>query len=978
MAWVAALLLSLAAPSRAADALDPARSLTQYKNDRWQTEEGLPQNTVQALVQSREGYLWVGTMVGLARFDGVRFSTLDSRSAPELGSRSILGLMEDAEGNLWIGRSGAALLHRNGKYQVAFGEDVTAGKSVWSFSQGKDGAVWAATENGLVRWQNGASRIYQKADGLPTDKLRCLAFDRDGTLWIGTTGGGLVSFTGGRFQTFSPANGFPSEYVRAIVPDPGGGIWAATAGGGLAQVRDGKIRPFTVADGLPTNQLSALALDARGTLWIGTWGSGLCRMRDGQFTSLSSAGGLSGDQVWSLHADREGSLWIGTWVSGLNRLRNRHFVVFGAPEGLSHDNARAILRARNGAMWVATAGGGVNRVEGEKASSIRKRDGLPSDETSTLCEDRDGSLWIGTYTSGIARLNRGRVTTFGTAQGLPGAEVRALYQDRAGTLWAGLMAGLARFDGRNFVAVADQGAPIEGIVSILEDRAGTLWFGTLGNGLFSLRDGKFRALTTKDGLVSNRILALHEDQSGSLWIGSGGSGINRLKDGRIVSVHTSDGLWDGLVQTILEDPGGNLWMTCNRGVFRTPRAELDAFAEGRLAKVTSIGYGPSDALRSTTFAGTQFPSGAADLQGRLWLPTYKGLVIIDPANLPEASPPPAVRLEEVTANGKDRSGDSAIILPPGSGPLSIRYTAMTLVDAARVRFRYRMDGLPGDWVDAGNRREAFFPSLPHGKFQFRIAASADGLTWREAPATLPITVQPFFYQTPWFVGLAIFSVFAGARLLYQFRTSQLRRRQVEMRRLVREKTEELRLANEHLSRLSFVDALTGLANRRRFDEALDEEWRRAKRFGTSLALVMADVDSFKAYNDALGHPQGDRCLAEVAGVFLGTVGRAGDLAARYGGEEFVVLVPGADLAMACAFAEKLREGCESLAMPHPASPTGPVVTISLGAAACLPLEGMSMASLVSAADAALYQAKHAGRNRVAASEPAAEGERVPS
>lgn len=185
-----------------------------------------------------------------------------------------------------------------------------------------------------------------------------------------------------------------------------------------------------------------------------------------------------------------------------------------------------------------------------------------------------------------------------------------------------------------------------------------------------------------------------------------------------------------------------------------------------------------------------------------------------------------------------------------------------------------------------------------------------------------------------------------------------------MERLVQEKTEELRRANDDLSRLSFLDALTGLANRRCFDEAFEKEWRRAQRFGTPLALVMADVDAFKAYNDALGHPEGDRCLAAVAGVFQRTVGRAGDLAARYGGEEFVVLVPGADGVMALAFAEKLRAACEELALPHPGSPTGPFVTISLGAAACQPVEGMAMGSLLADADAALYRAKHGGRNRV--------------
>ena len=276
-----------------------------------------------------------------------------------------------------------------------------------------------------------------------------------------------------------------------------------------------------------------------------------------------------------------------------------------------------------------------------------------------------------------------------------------------------------------------------------------------------------------------------------------------------------------------------------------------------------------------------------------------------------------------------------------------------------------MDGLSDDWVDVGTRREALYPSLPHGDFRFRLAASTDGQTWREAPASLAVKVLPRFYETRWFLALAIAGVGAVAWAASKVRTVQLARRHHEMERLVAEKTEELRRANEELSRLSFLDALTGLANRRRFDEALDEEWRRARRFGSPLALVMADVDAFKAFNDALGHPQGDRCLAAIAEVFLRSTRRAGDLAARYGGEEFAVLLPGLEWSSAEVFAEELRHAVESLAIPHPASPTGPVVTVSLGVAVCLPSPGLQASSLVDDADAALYRAKKAGRNRIA-------------
>jgi diguanylate cyclase (GGDEF)-like protein len=287
-----------------------------------------------------------------------------------------------------------------------------------------------------------------------------------------------------------------------------------------------------------------------------------------------------------------------------------------------------------------------------------------------------------------------------------------------------------------------------------------------------------------------------------------------------------------------------------------------------------------------------------------------------------------------------------------------------LLYADRVRFRYQMEGLSPDWVDAGNNREASFAALPHGSYRFRVAASLDGQQWREADTALPIVVKPFFYQTAWFMTLAILLSLATALALYRLRTHSLRVRQLAMEELVAQRTEELRLANEHLSRLSFVDELTGLANRRHFNEALQEEWRRASRAHTPLALVVADIDFFKRYNDQLGHPAGDRCLVAVAGVFLHVVGRAGDLAARYGGEEFIVLIPGADQAAALVVAERLRAVCEALALPHPASSVGPSITLSLGVAACVPSDERSIESLIAEADAALYRAKNQGRNQV--------------
>ncbi|MBW3564182.1 MAG: diguanylate cyclase [Acidobacteria bacterium] len=968
------LLPATIARAQAVDPSDPGQALTQYRIDGWQTEQGLPLNTVQVLHRTRDGYLWVGTGGGLARFDGIRFRTFDLTAVPELPGWPIYGLMEDPDGNLWIGHSEGAMIHRDGLFRPVLGAEVTAGRRVWSFAPAPDGSMWIATENGLVHWKNNAARLYQVSDGLPTERLRALTFDRDGLLWIATSGGGLVSFDGERFELFDESNGFPNNQVRSVIADPEGGVWAGTAGGGLVHLRDGRIRTWTVADGLPTDQLTTVDLDEDGSLWIGTWGEGLARMRNGKFDSISVDGGLAGEQIWSVLADREGSVWVGTWVGGLNRLRDRDFVVLGTPEGLSHDNVRSVTHAPDGAAWATTAGGGANRIHRGTITHIGVEEGLRTNETSCVYADRSGAIWIGSYTDGLARWRDGVIETWGVEDGLPSGDIRSVLEDRNGTIWIGTVEGLARFTGDRFEPIVDENLPVDGVGAILAARDGSLWIGLSGEGLVRYREGVFTTFTREDGLLSNWIMALHEDSDGGIWIGTNGEGLNRYRDGKIAQIEPENGLWDGLIQTILEDDRGRLWMTCNRGFFAVSRAELDAFADGRIERVTPESYGPGNALRSTTFAGTVQPAGAIDAAGNLWLPSFRGLVIVDPDDLPGHEGPPAVRLEEVIVDGERRPLDEKVTLPPGSAPLWIRYTAATLQNAERVNFRYRMDGAPGGWVDAGTSREAFFPALPHGNYTFHVAASFDGQTWQEAATALPIAVRPYFFQTPWFIALLVIGIAAVIAVTIWLWTRHLRLQQTEMERLVAKKTEELRLANDHLERLSFVDPLTGLANRRRFDEKLDEEWRRAARSQTPLALMVADVDLFKDYNDSLGHPEGDRCLVAVAEVLRDRIRRPGDLVARYGGEEFVVLVPGTDLEAATRLAEELRKAVEDRAIAHPNSSVAPVVTISLGVASCVPSQTTESESLFTAADPALYRAKREGRNRVAASSECASEE----
>jgi diguanylate cyclase (GGDEF)-like protein len=489
-----------------------------------------------------------------------------------------------------------------------------------------------------------------------------------------------------------------------------------------------------------------------------------------------------------------------------------------------------------------------------------------------------------------------------------------------------------------------------------------LWFGTLGEGLVRFDGTGYRVLRTRDGLVSDRIVALHEDDAGDLWIGSAWSGINRLKDGVLTAFRPENGLVEGRAQVLLEDRQGGLWLTGNKGFQRLLKSELIAASAGD--PIHPLAFGLADGLRSVTFASGQQPAGSIDRDGRIWLPSSRGVVVVDPERIPPPPPPPGVRLEELLVDGFPLAARGALEVGSDHRRVEIRFAATTLRPSELTRFRFRLDAFDHGWVDVDTRRSAHYTRLPPGRYEFRVASRiADG-RWGEDARLLSLEVVPAFHPTIWFRALVLITGVSVAIGAIRSRTSRLRRRQARLEQLVAERTEELRRANERLSDLSFSDALSGVANRRRFDEVLRAEWKRGVRFGNALSLAMADIDFFKRYTDALGHPAGDECIVRVAGVLRAVARRAGDFVARYGGEEFVLLFPATGEADAAQLVEAARAGIEALRIPHPDGASSPYVTASFGVATMVPDASGDPAHLVAAADAALYRAKSTGRNRI--------------
>jgi diguanylate cyclase (GGDEF)-like protein len=945
-------------------ALDPAKAITQFIHSVWQARDGLPQNTITAIAQTPDGYLWLGTREGLARFDGVRFTVYTSETTPALAQSQILSLLADREGRLWIGTWGGGLTRLEKGTFSRFGADRGLPNELVSVvAQDRQGRIWIGTDGGGLARLDGDRFTAIPPSGALGKQVRAIAEAADG-LWIGSEAGLAHVSATGAITSYTEAQGLTHRSIRSLLLSRDGVLWIGTDHG-VDRFSGGAFQHFPESEVLSHDLVLALEEDRDGAIWIGTDARSLKRWRDGRVDTFTSRDGLSNDSIYSLFEDREGSLWIGTNLGGLNRLREGPITPYGRPEGLSHDYMRAIFEDRDGNLWIGTEGGGVNRLRDGRITAYTTRDGLSNDTVFSIIQGRDGAMWFGTD-SGLTRMQDGRLESVTRPTPYANFAVLSLLEDRDGTIWLGTYAnGIVRYREGKFTTLGRKDGLSHETVNVMhQDRSGTIWIGTRGGGLNRIAaDGTLTVFTRANGLSDDLVFSIHETDEGALWLGTYGGGLTRMKDGKFAAVKRQQGLHDDVIHRIIDDGKGRYWMSTNRGIFHVSRADIDAVADGKQAAVKSIVYGPSDGMRDAECNGGA-SAGAITRAGRIWFPTIAGVAAIDVSRaVAPASPPPPVIVEEVLVDGGAVAHDGTLGLAPSAQTLVVNFTATSLARPGLVQFRYRMDGLESEWVAAGTRRTAYYSKLPPGNYRFVVAASnADG-QWSESGTGFAVSVAPNWYETNWFLALAALALVTAGPLLLRVRIRRFATRQRELERIIAERTADLHTANARLEQLAREDGLTGLQNRRAFDETLEAECRRAVRTKTPMALLLLDLDAFKDYNDRHGHQAGDSCLKVVAETLQRAHRRAGEVVARYGGEELAVIVPGVPRERLLAMAEHARQAVESLAIPHGASAASPLVTISVGVASHPGGEGLTAANLIAAADRALYDAKSEGRNR---------------
>ncbi len=752
-----------------AAALDPARPLSRFGHEVWSTENGLPQNTVRAVTQASDGFIWIATEEGLARFDGFSFTVFDKQNIPEFKSNDVRAILEDRHGILWIGTVDGLVQLQKGKFNAFELPGGSAFNKIASIYEDHAGSLWVATSAGLIRITEGSLTTFASPDGLP---MNSVFEDQQGTLWVGTSAG-ASQFKEGRFNNFSLPVEVANRGVSSIVQDKDGRLWFGTPTG-LTSFDRGRFQTYTIRDGLPNDRIVFLRLDAAGTLWCGTAG-GLARYKDGHFALFDAADGLAAGNILSVFEDREGSVWIGTESGGLHLIKDEKFTTYTKKDGLAADLVKSIYEDRKGNIWIGTNGAGLSLFKDGTFTNYTTKDGLSSDVVLALYGDDDGSLWVGTP-DGLDRLKDGKFTAYTTAEGLSNDFVRSIYADHHGSLWVGTRRGLNRFrDGRFKIYTTTDGLSNDFVGTIYEDSAGSLWIGTLG-GLSKFKDETFTTYTTKDGLSSEVVLSLYEDRDRILWIGTNGGGLNRLQDGKFTAYTTKNGLVDDVVYRILEDGTGNLWLSSNNGIFRVKKKELDDFANGRLRALTPIVYGTADGMITRECSGGGHPSAWKSNDGKLWFSTVKGVAMIDPDKIKINEQPPPVALEQVRIDDQVVDASQKIELPPGKTRFEFSYAGLSFIAPQKVRFRYKLEGFDKDWVEGGTRRIAYYTNLPPGDYKFRVIASNNDGVWNQTGASIALYLKPHFYQTYWFYFVCLLLM-----ALFVWQIYRLRLRQVESR-----------------------------------------------------------------------------------------------------------------------------------------------------------------------------------------------------
>ena len=786
--------------SPAVFALDPSKSITQYNCQTWTHQNGFPANGVNAVTQTKDGYVWLGTPAGLVRFDGINFQLSDLKQTAQIRSSFVRSLSASRNDGLWLGLNLGSFAFCDGKDVKFRGKDEWGSLSlnVLSLLETRNGDLWIAAQTlaGRLTPSGTFETILPPPGKTEYYDVGAVYEDAHGRIWLGTTLKGLYYWQQGALHKL-PDPDLDQAVIRSLVVDQQGRIWVGTQTGLVCYNSDFQKSPILVT----RTETRALLVDHLGALWVGTSGEGLLRYWNGTVTHLRKIDGLADDFVTALAEDREGSLWVGT-LGGLSQLSDIKIPTFSQSEGLPGDVKISVSASSKGGVWVSTSrgicyfDGHTNVLSYTNTTEL----GFSNPYIMQSRETKDGLLYLITGARDVEVFSGGRIVAK-----YPNKEwVTALAEDAKGVV-AASGGELYRATTNSYVPFTfapGVKAPPGWIWDMVVGPDGSLWVAST-DGLFQIKDGLVKPLTPDNGVNNASAHWVWLDEDGVVWAGTT-AGIARLKNGRLRYIGRNDGLFDNIIYALVLDDTGCFWAHSDSGFFRVSRKSLNDFVDGKISRVECKAYTDLTAVKSAE-RDQQIPSGCKTLDGRIAFATAQGLVLIDPAHMPTNTIRPPVHIDIVRANGREFDRNAVGTVPPGKGELEFHFTGLSFIAPQKMLFRYRLEGYDKEWVEAGNRRMAFYTNLKPGHYAFRvIAANADGI-WNEAGDSYELELRPHFYQTTWFdlfCGALACAALAG---VYGWRVRQLQRKQKSLQEArdlleqrVKERTAELAHEREAL------------------------------------------------------------------------------------------------------------------------------------------------------------------------------------
>ena len=739
----------------------------------WQTENGLPQNTVHSILQTSDGYIWLATEGGLVRFDGFKFVVFDSRNTAALRTNNVRSLAEGSERELWIGTAQGLCRLKDGRFQAFTTAEGLPGNNILSLYKDHSGKVWMVTPEGVARLDvtqgRGSFETVRVNESSP--KLTgAVAIADDGTIWLGTQVG-LDVIVARKLHSLS-TRALASGGVEALLLDRHKRLWAGTTKGlfvtTLPISEKSNWQPYHAGNHSEAAGILSIFEDRNGEIWLATE-NGVAQVTDEAAGLYRYGRSLYGTEILALNSDREGDIWIGTEAEGVTVARAQKFATYTARDGLADDVVRCVFEDANGVVWVGTTTG-LTSIDHGIFKSSTTASGLSSNVILSLGEDKNGNLLVGTP-DGLNKMTNHGVTLITSADGLPDDFVRSLYKDADGSLWVGTRHGLSHMEDNSFKTYTQaEGLGSDLVGAVVRDRDHNLWVGTF-DGLTRMSGGKLTTYRTKDGLSSNVITALHEDGEGTLWIGTQDGGLNVLRNERFHSFPRKLGLPEA-VYGLLEDGGDNLWLASNAGIVRASRSELRQVSEGKRSQATVVWYGTSDGLRISECSAGGHPEVWRGKNGSLWFSTLKGVAVLnhDMAKLNRVPPP--VVIEAVEMDDHTVAPKQIRDVKPGYRRFAFEYAGLSFAAPQKVQYRYRLQGFDKSWIEAGTRRAAYYTNIPPGRYSFQVLARNNDGYWNEQGASLAFRLEPHYYQTYWFYSLIGMALCLAGYLIYRWRLAE--------------------------------------------------------------------------------------------------------------------------------------------------------------------------------------------------------------